>query len=82
MTQEKILQKLQDIIMPYLENPCEIKMESNLSKDLAINSVDFVSIITEIEDNFQCNMADEQIEKIRIVQDFVYYIMSRMSNNN
>ena len=76
MKQQEIFKKLQGIIMPYLEMPCEIKMESDLSKDLAINSVDFISIVMEIEDAFQCTIDYEQVVDIQMVQDLVQYMVN------
>ncbi|MDD4493512.1 MAG: acyl carrier protein [Eubacteriales bacterium] len=74
MKQQEILMKLQDIITPYLEDPCEIGMETDLLKDLAINSVDFVNIVTETEDVFHCAMEYEKVFNIRLVKDLVKYI--------
>ncbi|MDR2408436.1 MAG: acyl carrier protein [Bacteroidales bacterium] len=79
MKQQEILMKLQDIITPYLEKPYEIGLETDLLKDLSINSVDFVNIVTEIEDVFYCTMEYEKIFNLRSVKDFVTYIFELIS---
>ena len=79
MKEQEILMRLQDIITPYLENPCEIGMETDLLKDLSINSVDFVNIVTETEDVFHCTMEYEKIFNLRLVKDFVTYIFELIS---
>jgi len=75
MNQHDILDILKKIIMPYLENPIDIEMESDLSKDLAINSVDFVNIIIEIEDTFNHSIEEKKMFNMRSVNDLVKYIM-------
>jgi len=75
MKQQEFLKKLQDIIAPYLENPCEIGMESNLFKDLTINSVDFVHIFAEVEETFQCSVDDGRILEICSVKDLIQNLM-------
>lgn len=76
MKQQEILKKIQDIILPYLEKPCEIKMETNLLKDLELNSVDIVNIIVEIEDDFQCEIEDAQIPNMYLIKDIIQYIIN------
>ena len=76
MKQQEILARLRDIIIPYLDNPCEIEMETDLIKDLAINSVDFINIVMEAEDTFQCSMEYEQILQIHLMKDLVQYIIN------
>lgn len=76
MTQKEIMKKLKNIIAPYLDKPCEINMEMDLSKDLAVNSVDLLNIIMEMEDEFKCKMSDDQMLNIRLVKDIVDYIIN------
>ena len=76
MKQQEILGRLQEIVTPYLENPCKIVMETDLRKDLALNSVDFVNIVMEIDDAFQCTMEYEQIFEIHLMKDLVQYIIN------
>lgn len=80
MKQQEILEGLQNIIMPYLEYLCEIRMETDLAKDLLINSVDLINIIIEVEDTFHCSMAHDQMLSVRLVGDLVQYIIN--SNKN
>jgi len=82
MNQQEILTKLQDIITPYLEESFEIKMETDLLKDLALNSVDYVNIITEVEDFFQCLIDYKQMSKIRSVTDLIHNLMEAQNETN
>ena len=73
--EQEVLEKLRDIIALYLDNPDEIGMESNIANELQINSVDFVNIIVEIEDVFQCHITEEQMSNIHLIKDFVQCIL-------
>lgn len=75
MKQQEILEKLQDIITPYLEHPCRIGIDMDLLNDLLINSVDFVNIIIEIEDAFKCKIEDDKMIEMRAIKDIIEYIM-------
>ena len=74
MKREKILETLQEMIMPYLDHPCAIEMESDLLNDLRINSIDLVHIVAEIEDFFKCSIYDEQMFHMRLVKDLVQFL--------
>lgn len=81
MTQEAILTKLRDIIEPYVEDKAllaEVRPETNLLRDLKINSADLVDIILDTEDAFAIEIDDEAAEQmltvgaaIRIVEERV-----------
>jgi len=75
MNKTEVLQKLQDIIVPYLDKPCEIQMEMSLRNDLQINSVDIVNIICEIEEVFKCTISIDQLIEVDSVKKLVQYII-------
>ena len=52
----------------------EITMESRLTDDLGADSLDVVDLIMAIEDEFQVEILDEDIEKVVTVGDIVNYI--------
>lgn len=72
MKQQTILNKMQDIISLYLDEPCEIKMETHLIQDLAINSFDYTNIITDIEDAFRVRI---DYLTMYYIKDLVMFIM-------
>lgn len=79
MQQQEIFEKIINIITPYLDSPCEIGMESDLSKDLLINSFDFINIVMEVEKAFQCSLGDEQMLHICLVKDLVQCLVTSSS---
>ena len=58
MKQQDIFFKIKDIIAPYLDESCDIKMETHLIQDLEINSFDYANIVADIEDAFQVRIDD------------------------
>jgi acyl carrier protein len=52
----------------------EITMESKLAEDLGADSLDVVDLIMAIEDEFEVEVLDEDIEKVVTVGDIVNYV--------
>ncbi|MDD2260708.1 MAG: phosphopantetheine-binding protein [Clostridia bacterium] len=69
------MNKLEEIITPYMENTCTINMDSDILNDLSINSFDFVNIIMEIENVFECEITNDEMNNIRLVKDIVQHII-------
>ena len=55
----------------------EVKLETNLAKDLEADSLDVVEIIMAIEDEFDIEVPDEDAEKFATVNDIVSYVEAR-----
>ena len=55
----------------------EVKLETNLAKDLKADSLDAVEIIMAIEDEFDIEVPDEDAEKFATVNDIVSYVEAR-----
>ncbi|MGN0151244.1 MAG: acyl carrier protein [Wujia sp.] len=67
--------KLADIIMKYVEvEKEEIKPESRFMEDLGFTSFDFMSMLGEIEDEFDLEIDQEEAVDIRTVQEAVDYL--------
>ena len=54
----------------------EITMDTNLEEDLSADSLDVVDLLMSIEDEFEIEIPDEEIENIRTVSELVSYIES------
>ena len=72
MEQQMVLRTLQEIITPYLEEPCEINMDTHLIHDLMINSFDYTNIITDVEGALKINIDDLSMHRVK---DLVQFIM-------
>lgn len=70
-----MFEKLVDIIVNYVEvNKENIKPESRFMEDLGFTSFDFMSMLGEIEDEFDLEIVQEEAADIRTVQEAVDYL--------
>lgn len=53
-----------------------ITLSTNIAEDLGADSLDVVDILMSIEDEFEMEVPDEEIENIRTVGELVNYIKS------
>jgi acyl carrier protein len=56
----------------------DIKNESSFVDDLGADSLDTVELVMALEDEFQCEIPDEQAEKIKTVQQAIDYVTSNL----
>ena len=57
-------------------NEAEVKSESSFVDDLGADSLDTVELVMALEEEFECEIPDEQAEKINTVQQAIDYINS------
>ena len=70
-----MFEKLVDIICEYVEVEKEnIKPESRFMEDLGFTSFDFMSMLGEIEDQFDVEVDEETVSNIRTVQEAIDYL--------
>jgi acyl carrier protein len=55
----------------------ECKLEASFIDDLGADSLDLVELIMEMEENFGIEIADNELEKIRTVQDAVDFLRGK-----
>jgi acyl carrier protein len=55
----------------------ECKLEASFIDDLGADSLDLVELIMEMEENFELQIADEELEKIRTIQDVINFLRSK-----
>jgi acyl carrier protein len=51
--------------------PSVISLDKNLSKDLAISSLEFWLLVASVENGFQIDLPDAELAKVRTVRDLV-----------
>ena len=56
----------------------EMTMETNIAKDLGADSLDVVELLMSIEDEFEVEIPDEEIENIKTIVDLTDYIQNNM----
>ena len=57
-------------------NEADVKNESSFVDDLGADSLDTVELVMALEEEFECEIPDEQAEKINTVQQAIDYINS------
>ena len=68
-------EKIQQIIAEVLNiDPQEITMDTTFVDDLGADSLDVVDLLMSIEDEFEVEVPDEEIEIIKTVGSLVSYI--------
>ena len=59
------------------EEEDSITTETNLTEDVGADSLDLADVLMAIEDEFEVEISDEDIENIKTVGDIVDYIEPR-----
>jgi acyl carrier protein len=76
---ENIEQRVKKIVAEQLGvNEADIKNESAFVEDLGADSLDTVELVMALEDEFECEIPDEEAEKIRTVQQAIDYINAHL----
>ena len=74
---ENIEQRVKKIVAEQLGvNESEIKTESSFVDDLGADSLDTVELVMALEEEFECEIPEDQAEKITTVQQAVDYILA------
>lgn len=70
-----VFEKVRDILCEQLDlEQDEVTMTSNIVENLGADSLDMVDLVMSIEDEFELEVADEDVEGIKTVGDIVRYI--------
>ncbi|MCZ6897977.1 MAG: acyl carrier protein [Betaproteobacteria bacterium] len=75
---EQVEQRIKKIVAEQLGvNETEVKNESSFVDDLGADSLDTVELVMALEEEFECEIPDEQAEKIHTVQQAIDFINSQ-----
>ena len=70
-----VFEKVREILCDQLDlEQDEVTMTSNIVENLGADSLDMVDLVMSIEDEFELEVADEDVEGIKTVGDIVRYI--------
>ena len=74
---DNIVERVKKIVAEQLGvNEADIKNESSFVDDLGADSLDSVELVMALEEEFECEIPDEQAEKITTVQQAVDFILA------
>ena len=72
--------RVKDIVVEQLGvNADEVTTDASFIDDLGADSLDTVELVMALEEEFECEIPDEQAEKITTVKEAVKYINSVQS---
>ena len=75
MSAEEIFEAVRTILAEQLElDAAEINMDTNIIDDLDADSLDFVEMVTSIEDEFNIVITDESVGDFKTIRQVVEYL--------
>ncbi|HAE57107.1 MAG TPA: acyl carrier protein [Ruminococcus sp.] len=74
-----VFDKIKDIIVEQLDvEEDAVTMEASITEDLGADSLDVVDLVMSIEESFDVEIPDEEVETIKTVGDIVKYIENKV----
>ncbi len=78
MNREEIFEQLKKLIVELLEvDEKEVVPEASFADDFGADSLDFVELLTAVEEAFKIEIPDEDAAKLQTVQDAVNYVLEK-----
>ena len=70
-----MLEKLRELLSEYVEVAREdITVESKLVEDLGLNSYEFMTLVGDLEDEFDVEVYEREVAKVNTIGDIIEYI--------
>ena len=70
-----VFEDVRDVVVDQLSVSADaVKLESKIIEDLGADSLDVVDLVMSIEDEFEVEVPDDEVENIKTVDDLVKYI--------
>ena len=70
-----VFDKIKDIIVEQLDvEEDAVTMEASITEDLGADSLDVVDLVMSIEESFDVEIPDDEVENIKTVGDIVKFI--------
>lgn len=74
-----VFDKVKDILCDQLDvEEDAVTMEANIIDDLGADSLDVVDLVMSLEDEFNAEIPDEEVETMKTVGDIVKYLEANM----
>jgi acyl carrier protein len=81
MDQADVLERVVKILTPWVKNEdalANVGMETNILEDLKVNSARLVDVVIAFEDEFEIEIADEDVDTVNTVGDAVNLIVAKL----
>ncbi|MDD6478266.1 MAG: acyl carrier protein [Oscillospiraceae bacterium] len=74
-----VFEKIKKILAEQLDvDEEELTMETKIAEDLGADSLDVVELLMAIEDEFDVEVPDDEIENVKTIGDVVEYIQANI----
>jgi acyl carrier protein len=83
MTEKDIFEQLIPIVKTYLPedvDATQIHLDSDLTKELNINSAHLVDVVLDVEDAFDVEFDNEDMEQLLTINDTIAIIQKKINN--
>ncbi len=75
MASQLDLKELQDLAAEILGvEPDQVQLDKSFQRDLAADSLDLVELIAAIEDKYDVELPEEELEKMKVINDLWIYL--------
>jgi acyl carrier protein len=79
MSENETFEQLKGLIVELLEvDESKVIPEASFADDFNADSLDFIELITAVEDTFKIEIPDEDAENLQTVQDAIDYIETKI----
>jgi acyl carrier protein len=79
MSENETFEQLKGLIVELLEvDESKVVPEASFADDFNADSLDFIELITAVEDTFKIEIPDEDAEDLQTVQDAIDYIDAKI----
>ncbi|HLZ95372.1 MAG TPA: acyl carrier protein [Candidatus Dormibacteraeota bacterium] len=55
-------------------DPDQVQMDKSFARDLAADSLDLVELIAAVEDKYDVELPEEELEKMKVISDLWKYL--------
>ena len=59
----------------------DITLQSDLQNDIGLESIDIITVVFELEDEFNIEIPDQDIENVKTAGDIVTYVQNKVSTS-
>lgn len=81
MDRAEVMDRVVKILTPWVKDAAalaKVSMETNILEDLKVNSARLVDVVIAFEDDFDIEIADEDVDKVNTVGDAVNLIAGKL----
>ena len=82
MSEQQTFEKVVEILKPHVKNPealASVGLETNILEDLKVNSARLVDVVLAFEDEFEIEIADDDVDEVNTVGDAVRLISAKLA---